>query len=480
MKANSIATWSLSAILLATACGSEDDAGSSATPTPSAGANEPAAPGLAGTGGGAEAPSATGGTNTDPTALPAQPGESGPDLALGEPEPVTPGDTQLDNASTCSSLSLTPEEVQTEEEVTTTIETEVPKPVALYVMLDNTLSMDQSAGVGGESRWDAAVSALTDFVADPASAGMNIALQYFFPVGVPGDVDVCVGDGQAIPAVDMGVLPEAGPAIVQSLAETGKEPQTPTVGALTGAVDYCVAYEAEHPEEDCVVVFVTDGLPHGCGLSSQCQGAATGGFGRPMNDLNCVDPGAEAALTPIAAAGLEAGVVSFMIGMNGVPEEGFALLDAMAVAGGSDCTPDGGAGDEACDVSTSGAEGLVKALAAIRESITVTETQVETVVTTEVTTVPCQWTIPASPSGETLDPELVNVDIVDTVTEAETPMVYATVDACAAATGPAWYYDIPDAPTTILVCPQTCDQISAQPTAKVDVKFGCERNDLVY
>src|SRR5690606_23255751 len=115
-------------------------------------------------------------------------------------------------------------------------------------------------------------------------------------------------------------------------------------------------------------------------------------------------------LTPIAAAGLSSGVTTFAVGMEGVTADGFQLLDAIAVAGGSDCTP-AAPGGEACDVSMTGGAGLLEALNTIRDTVVVTETVVETTTETIVETValPCQWAIPMAPSGETLDPNLVNV-----------------------------------------------------------------------
>jgi hypothetical protein len=80
---------------------------------------------------------------------------------------------------------------------------------------------------------------------------------------------------------------------------------------------------------------------------------------------------------------------------------------------------------------------------------------------------PCEWALPAPPAGETLDPTLVNVNVVDVAT---TPMVYVPSFAeCPLAAGPAWYYDDALAPTKILVCPATCDLLTAQTTARLRV-----------
>jgi hypothetical protein len=51
-------------------------------------------------------------------------------------------------------------------------------PLDLYLMLDTSGSMDDLVAAQ-KSKWSAVQSALTDFVNDPASAGIGIGLQYF-------------------------------------------------------------------------------------------------------------------------------------------------------------------------------------------------------------------------------------------------------------------------------------------------------------
>ncbi len=392
---------------------------------------------------------------------------------------AAPGDQTLTEEETCTGLALEPDSIQVEEELTTTLETQVPAPVALYVVLDNSRSMQETGTTGTTgTKWDEAVTALTRFVEDPASGGIDVAIQYFHPVGAAEEPDECDGVAHATPAVAMGRLPEQAPAIVESLQSTELAQSTPTVGALTGGTSYCASFQASHPDEKCVVVLVTDGQPNACGLSAICDVPREGEGGAPgwAFGTTCVDPDAAGLLTPIAAGGLTSGVVTFTIGMAGVTAEGFQLLDQVAVAGGSDCTPEL-PGAEACDVTTSGAEGFLAALNAIRDSVTVVETIIETITTTQIVTLPCEWAVPEPPAGETLDPKLVNVNVIDVATS---PMIYVPSAAdCALASGPAWYYDDPIAPTKILVCPATCDTLTAQTTARVEVLFGCEREELL-
>lgn len=475
MKATSIFTWSTFVLTATVACSGDDGSGGGGIRSSTGGSTATTAPDATATGG-AGTGTASGGSSSVST-------DTQPDLSLDGQGPVVPGGETIDEGEACEGIELEPQAVEVPQDITTTTTYEEPAPVALYIMLDNSMSMGETATGSRSNKWEEARTALTTFVKDPASEGMDVAIQYFHPIGAGEAPDECAGDAHAVPAVAMGRLPDNAAAIEGSLRAAGMQSSTPTSGALTGATRYCSDFQVANPDENCVVVFVTDGLPNGCDLSATCAadpGTETGGRpGMGFAMSGCVDPNAEAQLGAIASAGLASGVVSFMIGMNGVTEEGFALLDALAIAGGSDCTPDVPA-EEACDVSATGAEGLLAALAAIRESVTVVETHTETIVTTEMVPVPCEWTIPPSPEGEKLDPNRVNVNLVDVNLPDAAPLAMSYVgsaEECQSVTdtgAQAWYYDVADAPTKILACPATCDMVTTQTNMSVKVLFGCE------
>jgi hypothetical protein len=211
---------------------------------------------------------------------------------------------------------------------------------------------------------------------------------------------------------------------------------------------------------------VTDGQPNGCGLSSQC---ADGG----SND--CVDPKSDSVLEPIARKAHDDRtnpVVTFTVGMSGVTAAGFSLLDHVAIAGGSDCTP-GTAGHEACDVTSSGAKGLLDALDTIRKSVQVSKTMNQSVTTssTVTTTLTCEWSIP-KPTAGSFDKDLVNVKYSIGGASERLGNVAAEED-CARAGG-GWYYDDLAAPKRILACPETCTVIQSAADVKVQVLVGCK------
>ena len=43
----------------------------------------------------------------------------------------------------------------------------------------------------------------------------------------------------------------------------------------------------------------------------------------------------------------------------------------------------------------------------------------------------------------------------------------------------AWYYDDPDNPEKIMVCPKTCDWIRGFPNAQIVLQFGCKTEAIV-
>jgi len=326
----------------------------------------------------------------------------------------------------CGGFELQPEQIVTTHEETIT-ETE---PVAIYLM------MDQSGSMLG-AKWTTLINAITAFVNDPSSAGLDVAIQFFPPLFAD-----CNPATYATPAVPLGRLPGHAQAIITEL--NNHQPLTfgtPIEAALAGAEQFCTAFKQSTnrnpPDEDCVVVFMTDGDPTAC-----------------STDTNVIAGYA-------ATAWQNSQVRTYAIGMDGAV---FALLDEIAKRGNTDCDPNGAG--YACN-ATSGSAGLSAALAAIRDTISNTVTRTETV----TAPLKCEWGIPPPPEGETFDPNQVNVDLRANGTQTRLGNVASEAE-CATHTN-GWYYDDPSNPTRILACPDTCTAVTSPGVAGVVVAIGC-------
>jgi len=353
--------------------------------------------------------------------------------------PVEPRPEPDEADGECGAVTLQAEQVMVEEMVEVESVVTETLPAAIYVMLD------QSRSMVNNNLWVPATNAVSQFVNDPASAGFDVALQYF-----PISGGVCAdGGGYKTPAVAVGRLPEHAEQIDDSLdnANPAGGGGTPIEGALRGVTEFCKQFQTDHADEACVAVLVTDGLPQN---SSGCS----------ENDN---------VLAGIAGAAFMAGVTTFAVGLDGAD---FSLLDQIAMQGGApDCDPGPG---YACDVS-GGASQLSNVLATIRDTVTRVETHTEVVTHTEQRILDCEWALPAPPSGEQFDRNKVNVKM----TAPGVDQALGRVDSPSACAAGGWHYDNPSAPARIIVCPQSCDAIRETPDARIDVLLGCATELLV-
>lgn len=348
--------------------------------------------------------------------------------------------------------------VEVTEEVTEEVQT--VKPTVLYIMFDKSMSM-AGPPYGQANIWPAAVSAIKSFVNDTKSAGLGVGLQYF-PLSGSNGGSCSTGSGYSTPSVAVGKLPANASKISTSLDQhSANGTGTPIEGALRGVTEFCKSYQAAHPDEQCVSVLVTDGKPEN---SSGCSESTT-------------------TLANIAKAAKTAGVTTFAVGLQGAD---FAVLDEIAKKGGApDCDS---TGHYACDV-TSNASALSTALNAIREKVTtyVTHTETHTVthtVTKQVTKtvtmtktveqvqkmpLPCEWAIPATTDGSEFDKTLVNIRY----SSGEDKTSFVHVGSKNACIDNAWYYDDENAPSRMIACGQTCENITADVNAQIDILLGC-------
>ncbi len=291
-----------------------------------------------------------------------------------------------------------------------------PVPVTMFLLFDKSGSMLD------DQKWAGAKAALTAFFQNPASAGLRVALRFFPDDGC--DAPSCDVNACAVPLVDVGELtasPASGDpqqaALVEAVNATSPSGETPMYAALAGAEKWAVEHVA--PTEKMAVVLVTDGEPNGC------------------NE----DLGAIAGLASEAYA--SAGVLTYAIGMQG---SNVAQVDTIAQAGGT-----GSAfvvGVESVHTALLGAFNQIKTAA-----------------------IACSYALPtAAEAGAEVDPSLVNVNFTSGGVTSTLPQV-ASLAACGATGG--WYYDDPASPTSVELCPTTCDFAQGDLDAQVKILLGC-------
>jgi hypothetical protein len=92
----------------------------------------------------------------------------------------------------------------------------------------------------------------------------------------------------------------------------------------------------------------------------------------------------------------------------------------------------------------------------------------------EAAPLPCEYDIPKPPSGSTLDPNRVNIEVVTPSSQPRTLPRATGQGDCGSEI--AWYYDDPKTPSRISMCPSACDAISGG--GSVQIKLGCETVSL--
>jgi hypothetical protein len=334
------------------------------------------------------------------------------------------------------------------------------KKVSMLIMYDRSWSMTQCADPnqtppmgtqdlscpdGGPDRWDVTSQALIQFFQAPEAADLSVALRFF-----PDDVAGCTGFSDfdmmtpncdiptcAVPLVDLGTLTaDAAPtdaheaalvaAVGASIPPQGAipmpNPATPTYAALGGAVQWATAHQAAFPDEQTVIVLVTDGEPYGCNTND--------------NDI------AQLA----ADANTSAGILTYAIGLTGSSEQ---AINQIADAGGTT------QGYFVSDGSTATQE-LLAALIEIKGMA-----------------IACEFDVPAATSaGDPIDPHLINVNYTPGGgTEVELGIVPSAADC---GTQQAWYYDDPANPTRIILCPSACSTVTSDGQASIQILAGCE------
>jgi hypothetical protein len=302
----------------------------------------------------------------------------------------------------------------------TTVESTRQIATDVYVLEDKSGSMDCSAAEDActvqprpparPSRWDAFTNAVNGFVAAPTNAGVGVGIGFF-----PGAAN-CDPVGYAMPDVPIAALPDNAMAISNAIAANIPNGGTPTLPALTGALDYAKAYTMNTPGRTAAVLLVTDGVPNGCNSTIDAAAVVA------QQAYNGTPP-----------------IKTYVVGLGNT-----AALDQIALAGSGGAThyfPATG------DVAGQ--------LMAILKTITGMIT--------------CNYAVPMT---RPIDPNLVNVQITVGMGGMTTGVgKVSDVSACGSLGG--WYYDDNTKPTQITLCPSSCDPLKMTVGSGVQILYGC-------
>jgi hypothetical protein len=305
-------------------------------------------------------------------------------------------------------------------------------PLDMFVIWDRSGSMDDD--VNGGTKWELATAAFDSFVNDPSSSGIGVGLAYF-PLfidngGSKRNSDsntVCDINAYATAAVPIAPLPGNAGAITDSIAAAQTGGRTPTRVALAGAIDYAKTWATQHPERKVIVVLQTDGEPNVCDSTLD-------------------------AVVQVATDGV-AGTPSMQTYVIGVGKE-LGNLNQIAQAGGTNTA-------FIVDTSQDTTRQFIDAMTRIRASASVS----------------CEFVIPTDGSTGPIDFGRVNVRVTPSGGAPVALAQAATANQCDPQAG-GWYYDQPQAPTRLLLCPASCTSVKADTRNTVELEIGCATRSI--
>jgi hypothetical protein len=317
-------------------------------------------------------------------------------------------------------------------------------PLDIYLVLDRTASMGTDcAYVAGSSppvssKACFATYALADYLVN-VSPVVDTSLA-FNVMSLSNDCTGSSYDPALIGKTPLPVAPNS--ALVQRISDENFNGGygTRIEGALRGIANYTANNQTAGREM--IGVLITDGDATNC-------------------DTN------NASLAGIIADHLtNTGLRTFIIGMDGASED---KLEELAMAGGADPHDDfcGGVATPChyWNVGDASGDVLANALHAISQ---------------QAVPLPCEIDVTGltAPAGEVLDYGRVNVTLTQGETVTTIPQV-ANAGICPS-DQPAWYYDVPGAPTKIHLCENACDTVSAAGDgANLNVVAGCTATIVV-
>lgn len=383
---------------------------------------------------------------------------------------VVNGDQAVDECSCLDNWSIYAEGLSCGEPECASNSSETSlKPVNMYIVMDRSYSMvchppsfpSTCFGPGPgcvctSERWNGAVSALTSFFESPDAAGVRVAMDFFPLIAGAGAGDGCAGSGSVFPPssatssecnpspcgnalVPLGALTAASAptdtqeqALINALSTSPVSPpnsaasSTPSLPALSGALDWAVTQQLAQPNETFIVVFVTDGAPTTCLMPGDSFGDT---------------PATNAELARLAEDAYEAaGVRTYAIGMDGAD---VAVMNTIAAAGGTDQAYVV-SGSNSADIATDLADALI-----------------------QISTQNISCDLPFSTHDLA---DLATAQVVYRSGGSDTVLTRRTTSADC---GSGWYFDDNENPTKVTLCPNTCDMVQSDSEASLVLEIPC-------
>ncbi len=300
------------------------------------------------------------------------------------------------------------------------------RPLAMYILFDQSGSMITKVD-DGISRLDAVREATREFLNAPESAGISVGIRYFGHHEL-GETS-CDSADYSDPNVDFGDLPDHATAIMTSLDAREPIGETPTGPAMDGACGYVQEWASQHPIFENAILLVTDGVPEAPAseITRECSPTLAGAV---ASTEACVDEGISTYVL---------GVGPSLDNLNSIAEAG-DTKEAFLVEG-----------DDVADR-------VLEALSKIRDLA-----------------LPCDFTIPEAPEGTDVNFSEFNVLYTESFETSDIGFAERAAD-CDDELG-GWYLDDPDDPKQILLCPASCELVSAG-RGRFSFEFGCARRAI--
>jgi hypothetical protein len=324
-------------------------------------------------------------------------------------------------------------------------------PAILELVVDVSGSMEDPAPGGRGSKWQVTQGALRNAISGLA-ASTGVGVLYYPNGGTPAsnsaqDINRCVNTGALVPTDLLGAANAPHrQAVLNSLNQARTGNYTPTHDAFHYALEQGLKpFQTSAPR---FMLLITDGAPT---MSFGCIRPSQGVVDMPTDPIIAEIAGAKAL-----------GIKTFIIGSPGSQMSSESSTDMRpwlsraATTGGTASAGCKDSGPNFCHMDMTQAPDFASALAAGLSSVT---TQIAS----------CVYSVPTPPPGKTIDPGAINLIIH--AQAGDTLVLPDGQGTCSE----GWSFD---ADGNVVLCPDTCNKVKADTSARVELLFGCGSGDI--